>query len=237
MALFNRIVVILLLLSLIPVITIGLIVPRETVQVLLDGLDDLHSQLDTSVSTAELVIRIVLALVIDSVLVVLLYLQVRRRPGFGVPVQQAQEGEAEIAVDSITDRLVYHLDPLPGVLNVGPKITPHRGGVEVTLDVEMAVDVDMPANIDEISTVTRQVIEDELGLKLRGKPKLNLRTVLFPEPTRGIAIQRPARVGEDEPVSEPEPTTVEGQETPPSPTGVEADSEETNESRQADDID
>jgi hypothetical protein len=195
MAVFNKVVVILLLLVLIPVVTVGLIVPREAVQLLSDTLDNLDERLDTSVSTLELVIRATIALLIDCLLVVLLYLEVRRPARQGVRVRQVEGGEAQIAVESIVDRLTYHIDPLPGVLEVKPKVSPRRGGVEVALDVEMAADINMPDNIETISRVARDVVEGEMGLKLKGKPKLNLRTVLYPEqPTPGLEYPAPADV-------------------------------------------
>ena len=182
MALFNRIVVTLLLLALIPIITIGLIVPFEAVELLGDTLDELESQLDPSVSGVSLLLRVVLAVLIDGLLVVLLYLEVRRAVAFGVPVRQVEGREAEIAVNGIAAQLTYHLDPLPGVLDVKPTVIPRRRGVEVALEIEMAADLNLPANVEQISMVTRRVIEGELGLELNGKPKLKLRTVPFPEP-------------------------------------------------------
>ena len=192
MTVFNKIVVTLLLLAVIPIITIGLIVPREAVELLAGGLDDLESQMDPSVSGVWLLLRVVLAVVINGVLVVLLYLQVRRAAAFGVPVQQVEGGEAEIAVNGIVAQLEYHIDPLPGVLDVKPTVIPRRRGVEVALEIEMTADVNLPANVEQISAATRRVIEGELGLKLKGKPKLKLRTIPFPEPMARAGVSGPA---------------------------------------------
>jgi hypothetical protein len=84
-------------------------------------------------------------------------------------------------VSSVVNRLKYHIDTLPGVLDVKPKITAYRRGVEVVLDVAITADANMPTKIEEISTVARQVIEDDMGLRLKGKPQLNLRTMAVPE--------------------------------------------------------
>ena len=136
MATFNRILVIVLLLALIPIVTVGLIVPREAVELLLDGLDQLYDQLDESVSVGWLLVRVALALAIDALLVGLLYLQLRRPTEYGVPVKRVKGGDAHITVDSIVAQLEYHLDPLPGVLDIKPTIIPHRRTVEVLLEVE-----------------------------------------------------------------------------------------------------
>jgi hypothetical protein len=181
MNIFNRIVVTLLLLALIPIITVGLIVPAEAVQLLQDMLDDADSGVDGSPSVVQLALRGGLALLIDAVLVFMLYLEVRRRRGVRVvPVRAAGGGKAHVAVDSIVSRLEYHVDRLPGVLGATIKVSGHRRGVEVLLDVETVADVYLPTIIEEISSATRQVVEEEMGLKLKGKPKINLHPVAYP---------------------------------------------------------
>jgi hypothetical protein len=191
MSTFNRILTTLLLLALIPIVTVALIVPQEAVQLLLDGLEQIDDQLDSSVSVGEMVVRVGLALLVDAVLVILVYLELRRSPKYGVPVRQIKGGDARIATDSIVDRLTYKIDQLPGVLAVEPQITARRRGMEVTLQIEVVADAHMRANIEEISVVTRQVVEEEMGLNLVGKPKLNLRTVLYPESLAGTEVMEP----------------------------------------------
>ena len=190
MALINRIVVTLLLLALIPILTVGLIVPREALQLISDGVDEFESQFDQQVSAWQLLIRVGLAVLIDGVLILLLYLQLRRPATHGVPVRTLESGEAEIAVNSVVEQLEYHIDPLPGVLAVKPTVIPRRGAVEVALEIEMAADLNLSTNIEQISAVARRVIEDEMGLKLKGRPKLKLHTIPYPE-----AVVRPDLTG------------------------------------------
>ncbi len=182
MNLLNRIVVTLLLLALIPIVTVVLIVPHEAIQVVGDWLDNLDERVDDSVSTGRLLIGGVIAVLVDALLVFLVYLQVRRPSKKAVPVQKIEGGEAQVAVSSIVERLEYSVDRLDGILSVQPKISPQRRGVSVALDVEITSEVDMTSKIEEVSDVVRQVVEDEMGLKLKGKPKLNLRAVTYPEP-------------------------------------------------------
>jgi hypothetical protein len=202
---FNRIVVTLLLLALIPIITVAFIVPQEAIDLVQEGLDRIEGQLGTSVSTQELMIRVGLALLIAVVLIFLLYLELRRRPRHSVPVRQVKGGEAQIAIDSVIAQLEYQLDPLPGVLDVKPDVIPSRGGVEVALEVEMAADANMAANIEELSAIARRVVEEEMGLKLKGKPKLKLRTVPSPRPVTSAELFGAASPEIDEDL-EAEPT-------------------------------
>lgn len=201
MNLFNRIVVTLLLLALIPIVAVGLIAPHEGSQLLRDGLDSIEDG-DGSLSAGQLLLRGGLVVLIDGLLVFLLYLQVRRPPASGVPVRQVEGGEAQIAVSSIVSRLEYHVDRLPGVLDVKLKLAARRKGVEVRLDVETVADIFLPTIIEEIGNVTRQVIEEEMGLKLKGKPKINLRTVAYPPAAPGAldVADEPMLVEAEEPL-------------------------------------
>jgi hypothetical protein len=197
MNIFNRIVVTLLLLALIPIVTVSLIVPDEAVQLLQDTLDD--AEVEDSPSVVELLLRGGLALLIDAVLVFLLYLEVRRRRGPRVvPVRLAGGGEAKVAVDSIVGRLEYRVDRLPGVLGAKAQISGRRKGVEPLLEVETVADVYLPSMIEEITAITRQVVEDEMGLKLKGKPKINLHPVSYP--STPAAEEAPFADEADEPV-------------------------------------
>ena len=213
MNIFNKVVTILLLLALIPIVTIALIVPHESAQVLANYFTDLESQLSSSYTALNLAIRILIAVVVDALLVLLLYLEVRRTAVSGVPLQEISGGEALISLESIIDRLKYRVDGLPGVLDVEPRVRPRGGAVEVALEIEMAATAEMQADAETISTVARRVVEEEIGLKLRGKPRLHIRTVAFPGLTRGTEeretrpelIQRPV----EEPASEDETTRQE----------------------------
>jgi hypothetical protein len=210
MNIFNKVVTILLLLALIPAITIALIVPRESAQVLANYFTDLEGQLSSSYTALNLAIRIIIAVVVDALLVLLLYLEVRRTAVSGVPLQEITGGEALISLESIVDRLKYRVDGLPGVLDVEPRVRPRAGAVEVALDIEMAATAEMQADAETISTVARRVVEEEIGLKLRGKPRLNIHTVAFPGPVRG-AEDRETR---PEMIQRPVEAPVSGAETP-----------------------
>jgi hypothetical protein len=212
MDLFNRIVVTLLVLALIPIFTVVLIVPHEAIQLVQDGLDQLANRVDPSVTAGRLIIGGVLVVLVDGLLVFLLYLQVRRPSARAAAVQQVKDGQAQIAVSSIASRLEYHIDRLPGVLDIKPKIVAHRRGVEVLLEVETAADVNMPDKIEEISAVTRQVVEEEMGLRLKGKPQLNLRTVGYPEPTTTTPVEPQFLPLADQKVDRDEPALFEGEE-------------------------
>ncbi len=215
---FNKVVVALLLLALIPVCTIGLIVPREALELLQEGIDTLLERVDGSPSIWQLVLSGLLALLIDVVLIALLYFQFRRTDRTTVRVSQVAGGEAEIMLDALANRLKYYIDLLSDVLDVEPRIAARGKSVEVTVDVETATHVDLPAKAEEISNVIRRVVE-ELGLQLKGAPKLRLSIAPYPEaPTAPAETERtppsqeaPAADWSPPQPAEPEPAVDEGE--------------------------
>lgn len=223
MRLFNKLIVVLLLLGLIPVCTIGLIVPREALELIQEGIDALLKRVEGPLSTWQLVLSGLLALIVDAGLIVLLYLQFRPRAQTAIRVSQVASSEAEIVVDALANRLRYYVDLLSDVLEVEPHILVRGDEVQVALDVETATYVDLPVKAEEIGNVARRVVE-ELGLSLHGAPKLRLRIAPYPgasqtspEPVKPVrarpaaAWSRPAKV---EPAANwPEPEPVETVET------------------------
>ncbi len=95
----------------------------------------------------------------------------RRR---GVRVRTVGGGSVELDTASIGRRLEWHLDQLAEVVTVIPNVKSRGGAVDIRLEVETAPDVDVPMKTDEVVDVTRDIIEQDMGLKL-GKLDVQLR--------------------------------------------------------------
>jgi uncharacterized alkaline shock family protein YloU len=171
---FNRVVVVLLLLATIIVASIVLVVPRPVIEVLQEWLWNLDMNLSLADPLVLLVAGVALALLVDVVCVVLIWLELRRRRTNAIRVQSITGGEAELAVDSITGRLERTISRLDGVVLVQPNVWGRRGGVEVELDLETSPEVDVPTKTEEVCQVTREAVEDKMGLKLR-KVRVNIK--------------------------------------------------------------
>jgi hypothetical protein len=89
-------------------------------------------------------------------------------------------GEAHIAVESVAQRLAYNIDQLPDVVKVSPRITSRSKGVDVDLLLETSPDIDVPMKTEEVLQVTREVIEDQMGLKL-GKVQVKIKHAPYPK--------------------------------------------------------
>jgi hypothetical protein len=99
----------------------------------------------------------------------------RRR---GVRIYTAEGGSAELDTNSVGRRLAWHLDQLAEIVTVVPTIKSRGGAVDIMLEIEAAPDVDIPFKTDEVVQLTREVVEDELGLRL-GKLDVRMRCAPF----------------------------------------------------------
>jgi hypothetical protein len=176
---FNRVVVILLLLATIIVMTVVLVVPRPVIEALQRWLQNLDSNLGTITQPLLLIVGVILALLVDVICAVLLWLEVRRRRPGAIRVQRISGGEARLTVDSIARRLEYDVGQLDGIISIKPNILGRRGGVEVELDLETSPEVDVPTKTEEVCQVTKEAVEDKMGLTLR-KVKVNIKHTPYP---------------------------------------------------------
>jgi hypothetical protein len=95
----------------------------------------------------------------------------RRR---GVRIRTPEGGLAEIETNSIGQRLEWHLDQLAEVVSVVPSVKSRGGSVDILLEVETAPDIDVPMKTDEVVNVTRDIVEQDMGLKI-GKLDVRVR--------------------------------------------------------------
>jgi hypothetical protein len=168
------------------IVTIGLLMPNEAWFAVRDFvLTNQNLQLNTDLTTMDgLLVRLgflAIAVVIDFILLFLFLLEIRRAPQHMIRVRRAVGGEVRLPVDSIAERLAYHIDLLPGVIDVRPRVGAKGGGVTVHLFVRTAPDVDVPTKADEIITEAQSVVRDKLGLTLASEPKVELRVAPYPQ--------------------------------------------------------
>jgi hypothetical protein len=108
----------------------------------------------------------VFTVLVWAICVALLWLEVRRPRPKTIVVQRVSGGQAELTADSIVSRLEYNIDQLPDVIRARPHVRTARKGVRVELAVETSPEVEVPSKSEEIQEVTRDIIENQMGLKL-----------------------------------------------------------------------
>ncbi len=202
MNVFNKVVVILLLLVATILIPLILIFPEQTEYALRYAADVIRANLDwlNSLQPATQVgVRLLLAMVgmivflIGLLLLVLEIFRIRRK------TVRLRDKSGELMVDSVTEHLSYHLDLLPDVLRVRPRVKSRGKNVRATIYVETPPEVNVPERSAEVRETARQVLEDQLGLDTKGQIKVVVRPVAYPKISR--AERQPARV--ERPIAPP----------------------------------
>lgn len=166
---FNRIVAIVLWAMLMAAVGVAAVAPVATIAFLQDtltqGLAWVRAQQEADASNFLIgqVAVGVIALIIFGVLIGLEIWSGQRR---GVRIRTAQGGQAELDTSSISRRLSWQLDQLAEVISVVPIVKSKGGSVDIKLEIEAAPDIDVPMKTDEVVEVTRDLIEQDMGLKL-----------------------------------------------------------------------
>ncbi len=194
---FNRIVMILLILAAFFVVTIGLFVPAESLAVIRGVADNtLHTmnRIRPEFILSFRALLILCAVFIDVLLVSLLVLQVRGPAKHTLRVQRVGGGEVVVTAESLVERLQYQIDQLADVIGVRARVTPRGGGVDVQVSLQTGADVNVPEKAEQVLEITRQVVEDQMGLKLARKPRVTVHAMPTPSvPSRAVTPARPFR--------------------------------------------
>lgn len=181
MTTFNRAVAILLWLILLIIVCMLAIAPIYTIDLAKNALTDLNTLIEgwrasnpENFAIAQWA-TVAAAVAIFGLLLWLEILALRRR---GVRVRTAQGGSVEVETNSIGRRLEWRLDQVAEIITVVPVVRSKGGSVDIKLEIEAAPDIDVPMKTDEVVDVTRDIIEQDLGLKL-GKLDVHMRCAPF----------------------------------------------------------
>jgi hypothetical protein len=180
----NRIIVVALLALATILCCVLLVGARWVVPALADQLSLMADLLESTPGYQVVVPGVILAFVVDFVLVLLIILEVRRPKAKFIRVEKTAGGEADISIASIASQLEQEMDALPGVLKVKPRVSGSKGGVAITMQVDVAAGFDSPAQADQIAEAARKVVAEKMGLKITDKPKVSLRAVPHPKEAR-----------------------------------------------------
>jgi hypothetical protein len=178
---FNRVVAIVLWFVLLLVAIVVAVDPIGAVLYAQQWLGDLAAWLNnwkTTNPTNFLIAQIAAGMGAVTLFAMLLWgeiVSMRRR---GVRIYTAEGGSAMLDIDSVGRRLAWHLDQLAEVMTVAPNVRSRGSAVDIRLEIEAAPDVDIPLKTEEVVQVTREIIEQELGLRM-GKLDVHMRCAPF----------------------------------------------------------
>ena len=181
--LFNRLVAVAVWLALLAGIVYLAVAPLGVLSGVATRTSALSEQLglwQTSSPTNFLIGQIAVGLAALLLFGTLLWVELWPKRQRGVQVHTSEGGSVELDTQSIARRLVWHLDQLAEVITVVPDVKARGSAVDIRLEIETAPDIDVPMKTDEVVEVTRDIIEQELGLKL-GKLDVRMRHAPFDE--------------------------------------------------------
>ena len=192
MNVFNRVVLVVLLLIAIPVCTVALVFPLPILKAVGEQVAALANFLNSLQVYVRLPLGILFALALAIIFILFLVLELRRPRAKAIRVRQVAGGDVLVGAGSIADGIKYEVDQLVGILHTRPKVSGKRNGVILELDADIASGTEVPQKAEQIVEAARRVVEERMGLKLARPPKVNLRTVSYPSVPRAPARAKEA---------------------------------------------
>ncbi len=181
--LFNRLVAVVVWLALLAGIIYLTVAPARVLSDVATRARAFAEQLtvwQTASATNFLIGQIAVGLTALLLFGTLLWMELWPKRRRGVRVHTSEGGSVELDTQSIARRLVWHLDQLAEVIAVIPDVKARGSAVDIRLEIETAPDIDVPMKTDEVVEVTRDIIEQDMGLKL-GKLDVRMRHAPFDE--------------------------------------------------------
>jgi uncharacterized alkaline shock family protein YloU len=190
MNIFNRGVMILLILKLLVVIPVALIIflvfPTDALTYLKAWLTSTQGWLTPENYLLSIGLGAAFGGLVWFFLLLLLVSEVFPRRKKSIKVPMVEGGEARLHVDSIVQRLRYEVDRLPDVVSVRPQVQSKGSkGVNVTLDVVTAPTVDIPTKTQELVTLVRDQVETRMGIRV-DKVAVNIKHSSYGEPQKQV---------------------------------------------------
>ena len=208
MNLFNRGVVLMLLLALITG-AIGLAVLAWTIpDDTLDWLRDSVDWLDENDGDTEKAVLTAIVIVIAAVAFIILFFELMPRAGKDVHVTDLEGGQATLTTAAVAQRIEDRVRQLPNVADVKAFVQPRRKGVDVEMDLHVDPDANLAEVTNSASEACRDVLSTRMHVALAGSPRTRLHY-------RELRLRRQ---GQPEPANTSSNTTV----VPAGPAGDES---------------
>ena len=177
MNLFNRLFTIVTLVVLAIVGTATLITPDQVLLFITSTANSIHGGLLGGVTdAARIAIRIVIALIFVAVILILMWLEIRRPRSRHVEVAKTSGGQIRIHTADVEERIQQQVDAISGIISARVHVSEKDRAVIAKLDVEAAPGTDLVGKGEEVAAVTRIAVQDQLGLKLKDRPLVTIKS-------------------------------------------------------------
>jgi hypothetical protein len=121
-------------------------------------------------------VRVLAAVIFVLIMLGLLWLELRRPVQRTIEVGRYSSGTTiRISTDAVESKIRDAVDSLGGVIGARVQATHRNKSVDLSMDVLATRDTDLVAKAEEIAAITRLIVQDQLGLKLYGKPQVTIK--------------------------------------------------------------
>jgi hypothetical protein len=207
MNVFNRVVLIILLLLILATAVFALIVPATVLGGLRDSLVTLYGAvLPYRLASGAFWAYLGSTVGVIALCVLFLWLELRPPRRKDVEVTDSEGRTILVSVKAITQRLQSALNGVADVSRIKPKVISRGRKADVHLDVQVDPASDLRFKTEEISQLTREVIRDQLGVSV-GRVRVHMQygpETARPAPRPAVTEAVPGRAPGAPPVT-PEP--------------------------------
>ncbi len=182
MNMFNRVVLVLILLALMIIVTSAAMFPQVVLVSVGEWLQYGGKYFDQINPVLRIAGGLVLSLIVDIGLAILIFFEVRPQRKRSIRVQQVAGGTVTISDTSIIQQIAYKLDPIAGVIAVRPQIRAKGEKVQAIVQVEVGANTNVPRMATLLMERVQKVLAEDLGLQVYGHPEVQIKVA--PSPTK-----------------------------------------------------
>jgi len=166
MNVFNRIVVVILLIAGLILLPLFFLFPQQFLSNLAGAISSFEQYLEGFSPPIRFGSGIALAILSFVLCLLLLILEFRpSKPGV-VRVTKADKGEILLELDSIARRIQQAVAQVPNVVEVKPSVKRSGAGIAIEANIVTTPEVNVPEKSREIMEIVKNLIEEEIGVKL-----------------------------------------------------------------------
>ena len=183
MNVFNRVVVVVLLLALLAGIVYTAVMPAQAVQYTQNGLTSVDTFFNNAARTSGWLFaggRILAGFAAVLLICWLLWKELKPRRPKAVKIHTEGGSNATVTTESVSKRLAWHIDQLADVITVTPEVTTAGRSVNVLVNLETRPEIDVPMKTDEVVGVVKEVVTERMGLQL-GKVQVRIKHAPYQE--------------------------------------------------------
>jgi hypothetical protein len=180
---FNRIFTLVGLVVLLIVGALALLAPAAFLSLLNSLANAVHAgPLSGMSDVGRFLARLLIAVVYVGALGSLVWLQFRGPGGHTVEVQRSTGGRIRLTTRDLEQRIQQQVNAISGVVSARVRVSERDNAVVAQLEVEAMPELDPVAKGEEVAVNTRLVVQDQLGVKLAGKPQVTVKSARLTRP-------------------------------------------------------